>query len=91
MSFIKRKSKRITKTKKEEENLKFILKTCDLSLLRIRLCVKNTKDMGRGVFCTSSIEKGDYVLEYVGTRLNEQEAKTRHNEIGDTGIIHILD
>ena len=46
--------------------------------------------MGRGVFCTSSIQKGDYVLEYVGTRLNEQEAKTRHNEIGDTGIIHIL-
>ena len=88
MSFIKRKSKRITKTKKEEENLKFILKTSDLSMLR--LCVKNTTDMGRGVFCTSSIHKGEYVVEYVGTRLNEQEAKTRHNEIGDTGIIHIL-
>ena len=88
MSFIKRKSKWIPKTKKEEENLKFILKTSDLSLLR--LCVKNTTDMGRGVFCTSSINKGEYVVEFVGTRLNEQEAKTRHNEIGDTGIIHIL-
>ena len=88
MSFIKRKSKRITKTNKEEENLKFILKTSDLSMLR--LCVKNTTHMGRGVFCTSSIDKGEYVVEYVGTRLNEQEAKTRQNEIGDTGIIHIL-
>ena len=88
MSFIERKSKQITKTKKEEENLKFIFKTSDLSMLR--LCVKNTTNMGRGVFCTSSINKGEYVVEYVGTRLNEQEAKTRHNEIGDTGIIHIL-
>ena len=44
--------------------------------------------MGRGVFCTSSINKGEYVVEYVGTRLNE--AKTHHNEIGNTGIIHIL-
>ena len=88
MSFIKRKSKRIPKTKKEEENLKFILKTSDLSMLR--LCVKNTTNMGRGVFCTSSIDKGEYIVEYVGTRLNEQGAKTRQNEIGDTGIRHIL-
>ena len=89
MSFIRRKSKRITKTKKAEDNLKFILTTSDMSLLK--LCVKNTNEMGRGVFCTSSIQKGDYVLEYRGTRLNEQESKTRHNEIGDTGIINILD
>jgi SET domain-containing protein len=85
MSFIRRKSKRITHTKKAEQNLKFILTTSDMSLLK--LCVKNTNEMGRGVFCTSSITKGDYVLEYRGTRLNEEESKTRNNEIGDTGKV----
>ena len=84
MSFIQRKSSRITKKKKDEANLNFVLNTQDMSLLR--LCVKNTTEMGRGVFSTSLIKKGEYVVEYVGNRINEQEA----NAIGDTGIIHIL-
>jgi SET domain-containing protein len=82
-----RKSTRIIKKKQHENKLNLILKTCDLSLLQ--LCVNKTKEMGRGVFCTSDIQKGDPVMEYVGEKLNQKEAKERFKEIGDTGDIYI--
>ena len=82
-----RKSTRIIKKKQHENKLNLILKTCDLSLLK--LCVNKTKEMGRGVFCTSDIQKGDPVMEYVGEKLNQKEAKERFKEIGDTGDIYI--
>ena len=73
--------------KKRLRKSQFYLQTSDLSLLK--LCVKKTKNMGRGVFCTSAIEKGDFVMVYVGERLNQKEAKQRYNEIGDTCIIYL--
>ena len=82
-----RKSTRIIKKKQHENKLNFILKTCDLSLLN--LCVKKPKGMGRGVFCTSDIQKGDPVMEYVGEKLNKKKAKERFKEIGDSGDIYI--
>ena len=88
MAFIQRKSHRIPQKQQETEKLNIILKTSDLSVLG--LCVKNTNSLGRGVFANSLIEKGAYVVEYVGTRLGEKEARKRQHEIGDTGIIHIL-
>ena len=47
--------------------------------------------MGRGVFANSLIEKGEYVCEYSGIMLGEKEARKRQHEVGDTGIIHMLD
>ena len=82
-----RKSTRITKKKQNEKKLYQVLTSSDLSILK--LVVKQTKEMGRGVFCTSDIEKGEPILEYVGEKLNHKEAKEGFKEIGDTGDIYI--
>ena len=90
MAFIQqRKSHRIPKKQKEKQKLNIILKTSDHNTLG--LCVKNTILMGRGVFANSLIEKGEYVCEYSGIMLGEKEARKRQHEVGDTGIIHMLD
>lgn len=80
----KRKSGRITKKIKDQQKLKFILTSSSCSQLEVT--VKQTENMGRGIFTTCERGKGDFIMKYPGELLNEKEAKQRLEEIGDTGI-----
>ena len=57
-----RRSDRITALEKQNKKLEMVLKTSNPG--KLGLLVKNTSNMGRGVFANRWIEAGEWVVEY---------------------------
>ena len=80
-----RRSSRIPSTQKEKAELELILNTSDPH--KLGLSVKDTQFMGRGVFAERLIEAGEFVVEYAGEWLGEEETRMRQQKVGDTDYI----
>ena len=80
-----RRSGRIPGKEKEKTKLEMVLNTSDPG--NLGLLVKDTTNMGRGVFADRGIAAGEWVVEYSGEILGEEEARRRQEEVGDTGYI----
>ena len=81
--FLPRRSRRVPGKEKEKKQLELVLSTSDLETLG--LLVKETAQMGRGVFANRVIEHGEWVVLYGGELLGEEEADGRVLERGETG------
>ena len=80
-----RRSGRIPRYEKKKAELEKVLNTSDPG--KLGLLVKDTTDMGRGVFADRVIEAGELVMEYAGEILGEEEAMRRQEEVGDTDYV----
>ena len=75
-----RRSGRVPAKEKERKELELVLSTSDPDMLG--LVVKDTGDMGRGLFANRVIEAGEWVALYGGELLDPEEAERRTLERG---------